>query len=368
MPGFRVVLIGFVALVALAQQPQPQQTAPPPAEQAPATFRTSVDVVVAPVVVRDRDGGYVNGLQPTDFRLFDNGKEQNIKVDVAYQPISMVIAVQANGHVDSVLPKIQKVGSLIQPILIGDQGEAAVLAFDHRQQILQEFTSDSTKISDALKKIRAGSSTSTMIDAVNKAVFMLRSRPANRRRVVLLISETRDYGSEGRAREALIAAQLANVSIFSVDISRFFTTLTAKPEPPRQSQLPPAAMPLPAGVPRTPTSVQQTYGLNGGTAQFIPLMVELFKDAKAIFKDNPVELFTKGTGGSEYGFTRQRGLEDAISRISEELHSQYLISYTPNNKDEGGFHEITVDVVPRRDIGSVKVHTRPGYWLAAKFE
>jgi VWFA-related protein len=367
MPGFRVVLIACVSVVALAQQPQ--QPPPPPAvEQTPTTFRTSVDVVVAPVVVKDRDGGYVNGLQPSDFRLFDNGKEQNIKVDVTYQPISMVIVVQANGHVDSVLPQIQKIGSMIQPILIGDQGEAAVLAFDHRQQLLQEFTSDSTKITDALKKIRAGSSTSAMIDGVNKAVFMLRSRPANRRRVILLISETRDYGSEGRARETLIGAQLANVSIFSVDISRFITTLMGKPQPPRPNQLPPSAMPLPAGVPRTPTSVQQTYGLGGGRAEFIPLMVELFKDVKAVFKDNPVELFTKGTGGTEYGFTRQRGLEEAISRISEELHSQYLVSYTPNNREEGGFHEITVDVIPRRDIGSVKVHTRPGYWLAAKFE
>ena len=47
----------------------------------------------------------------------------------------------------------------------------------------------------------------------------------------------------------------------------------------------------------------QTYGIGGGgRAEFIPLMVELFKDVKAIFKDNPVEVFTKGTGGTEYSF------------------------------------------------------------------
>ena len=63
-------------------------------------------------------------------------------------------------------------------------------------------------------------------------------------------------------------------------------------------------------------------------------MVELFRDAKAIFKDNPVEAFTKGTGGSEFGFHSQRTLEEAVQKLGEELHSQYFISYSPNNRDE----------------------------------
>jgi VWFA-related protein len=184
---------------------------------------------------------------------------------------------------------------------------------------------------------------------------------------VLLISETRDYGSQGRSKETLLGAQVYNVSVYAVDISRFVTTLLAKPQPPRPTQLPPSAQPLPSGVPRTPTTVQQTFGTEGGRAEFIPLMVELFRDVRDVFKSNPVELFTKGTGGTEYGFTRQRGLEEAISRISTELHSQYLVSYTPNNREEGGFHEITVEVARRSDTGAVKVHTRPGYWVASKF-
>jgi hypothetical protein len=92
-------------------------------------------------------------------------------------------------------------------------------------------------------------------------------------------------------------------------------------------------------------------------------MIELFRDVKAIFKDNPVELLTKGTGGSEHGFYRQKGLETAISRIGEELHSQYVLSYNPNNKDEGGFHVITVQVAGRPDV---QTRVRPGYWLSNK--
>jgi hypothetical protein len=120
---------------------------------------------------------------------------------------------------------------------------------------------------------------------------------------------------------------------------------------------------MPSGVPATPNTVMQTKGTEGGSAQFVPLMVEIFKDAKSIFVHNPAEVFTKGTGGEQFGFVKQRGLEDAISKIGAELHSQYLISYNPSNKDEGGFHEISVEVIGRRDL---KTRTRPGYWLASK--
>ena len=365
MPGFRLLMIALFALAAQAQDPAP--SAPPPAaEQEPSTtFRSTVDVVVAPVLVTNSSGDFVDGLDASQFHLFDNGKEQDIRVDVAFQPISLVIAIQSNSKVEAVLPQVRKIGSLIEPLVIGERGEAAVLAFDHRLEVKQDFTSDPLKVSEAVRKIQPGSSSSRMVDAVNRAVFMLRSRPANRRRVVLLISETRDFGSEGRAREALMAAQAYNVTLYAVDISRVVTTIMAKPQPSRPNNLPPASRPMPASVPATPNTVQQTFGSDGGRAEFIPLMVELFRDVKAVFKDNPVELFTKGTGGSEYGFTRQRGLEDAIGRIGAELHSQYLVSYRPNNKEEGGFHEITVEITGKRDA---RAHTRPGYWLAAKFE
>src|SRR5260370_13718316 len=82
------------------------------------TIRATVSVVMAPVTVLDRHGDYVSGLQPQGFRLLDNGKEQKIQVDVALQPISLVIAVQANDHVEGMLPKIGQIGAPIQPLAI----------------------------------------------------------------------------------------------------------------------------------------------------------------------------------------------------------------------------------------------------------
>ncbi len=173
---------------------------------------------------------------------------------------------------------------------------------------------------------------------------MLSTRPKNRRRILMVIGETRDVGSEGRSREALLGLQFANVLFYGVDMSRFMNVLTA----PRRSRARttsrrPCIRCRPAYRPRPPPWRRRT-ALNGGTAEFIPLMVEVFKDVKAIFKDNPIEVFTKGTGGSEFGFHGQHSLEEAIQKAGEELHSQYTISYNPNNKDEGGFHHIVVQV------------------------
>jgi VWFA-related protein len=237
------------------------------------------------------------------------------------------------------------------------------VAFDSRIRQMQDFTSDPAKITEAVKRIHPGSSQSRMIDAVEEAVRELSTRPKERRRIVLLISETRDKSSEARLRETLIFAQLNNVGVYTVDISRMVTTVMAKADPGYIDNRPPAMTPMPSGVPQTPNTVMQTTGSLGSSAEFVPLMVEVFKDAKAIFKQNPSEVFTRGTGGEQLGFMRQRGLEEAIEHIGAELHSQYLITYNPNNKDEGGFHEIAVQVAAGRK--DVKVRTRPGYWLGA---
>jgi VWFA-related protein len=349
----RLLIAGLVAVGLAAPQEPPQEV-----------FRTGVNVVVAPTVVTDRSGDYVNGLRPQDFRLSDNDKLQSIKVDVTWVPISLVVAIQANSSAEPVLPKIQKIAPLFKPMVVGDQGEVAIIAFDHRIQVLQDFTSDTDKLDAALKKIKPGSSSSRMVDAVVEATNMLRRRSPERRRILLLISETRDMGSAAKVREALTALQFENVNVYSVNINRLIGTLLSKPQPPRPDSIPYTARPMPAGVPPTPQAAAQMTGNPSNSGNVIPVIVEIFKQAKAIFVSNPIEVFTKWTGGRERSFLTERDLENAIIGVGNELHSEYLITYTPNNKEEGGFHEIVV-TLPGRP--GVKVRTRPGYWVAARF-
>jgi VWFA-related protein len=338
-------LTGFLVAGALCAQ----QAEPP-------TISVTTRIVMTPVTVTDRAGNIVNGLSPADFRLLDNNKPQKITEDLASHPISMVIAVQANAQVEKILPQIQKLGSAIQQQVLGDEGEVAVLEFDHRMQMLTDFTSDPDQISKALKQLKPGSSTSRLNDAAIEAINMLKKRPGTRRRVLLLISESRDHGSELKPREVLAAAEFANIVTYSIDISRGMAMATAPPSANRSvlDNRPPGAVYQPGGAVETPTSQSQV-----ALGNWAPLINEIFVAAKAIFVSNPLEVYTTYTGGREYSFMNQKALDRAVSDLGEELHSQYLLTYVPNNQEEGGYHNISVQVL-RPDL---KVRARDGYYL-----
>lgn len=350
----------FPSTVGPVQAPKDPPSAQPQGQVQPGgdVFRLpSVNVrnVIAPVTVTDRDGHVVSNLTTLDFQLYDNKKLQKITEDQATHPISLVVAVEASGEVEKIIPQVQKIGNLLSSLLVGDSGEVAVLSFDHRIQTLTGFTSDPDQINAAMKKLKPGSTTFRLNDAAMQAMNMLRNRPPMRKRILLLISESRDYGSEIHVRDVLTAAEFANVVVYSVDMSHLVASLTSTAQPPRPDPIPPEARHLPNGQIATPTTdAQNTMG------DWTPALKEIFIAAKAIFVPNPLEVYTKYTGGREYSFMTQRTLERAVSDLGEELHSQYLLTYSPNDQDEAGFHEIEVRVLKP----GLKVRTRNGYWLA----
>jgi len=341
------LLIALSGLLCWAQEEQPEQV-----------FRTETNVVQVPVTVKTSNGGYVNGLQKADFRLYDNDKLQKTDLDVEFTPVSMVVAIQRNNRTEAVLPHVKQIGPLLDQLVLGEQGEAALLAFDHRIEVIQDWTSNGVEFTQALEKLRPGSQTSVVVDAVMEGVRMLRRRPENRRRILLLISETRDRGSEGRMRDALLEAEFGGVTIYTVNMNRALTALTTQREPAPPDRIPPAARPLAGHVPQTPTeaarfSVDQTF-------DFKPIIGEIFTQVHGLFVPNHAEVFTQYTGGREYSFSNLKGLESALSDIGQEIHSQYLLSYTPNNTDEAGYHDIRVEV----SRPGLDVRARPGYWMA----
>jgi VWFA-related protein len=344
------------------QGPGERPTAATQQQEDDFRFIEQLTVIMAPTTVLDNDGSYVTGLRPGQFRLYDNEKLQQIRVDETYAPISLVVAVQADSKVHAVLPKIKKMGNVLHSLVAGQQGEIAILGFDHRMQRLTDgFTSDPDEIDAALDRLRPGSRNNALTDAVVEATRLLRTRAKDRRRVLLLIAESRDNGSSMKAREALTNLEVANVMVYALNISRLYTEFTSKSEPPAPSPIPPGARHVPAGTPITPTAVAQITGQQGYGANFVPLLQEIFYAAKAVFVQNPIELYTQYTGGKETGFVSQRDLEQALASIGRELHNQYLITYSPSNRQEGGYHRIRVEV----DRPSLEVRTRGGYWLAS---
>ena len=94
----RIILVLFSGLLLMAQQELPERT-----------FRTTVSEVVVPVTVTTASGSYVNGLEARDFRLYDNEKLQDIRLNLTYSPVSIVVAIQRNAEVENMLPKIKKI-------------------------------------------------------------------------------------------------------------------------------------------------------------------------------------------------------------------------------------------------------------------
>src|SRR3974377_1599684 len=203
----RLTILLLVCGLMGAQQGQQAQPEDQP------RFIVPVTNVIAPTLVTDRSGAIINGLQPNTLRIFDNGKEQNIhNVDLTFVPMSIVVAIQGNSKVEKLLPSVNRVGILLKPILLGDQGEAAVIAYDSRVRVMQDFTSDADAITASIKKINAGSAPNRLTDAVEEATRLLSTRNKDRRRILLVIGETRDSGSSARLRETVINLQIANIT------------------------------------------------------------------------------------------------------------------------------------------------------------
>lgn len=349
MPATRLSLMLLSGLLVWAQEELPERV-----------FRAGTNVVLAPVTVKTKSGAYVDGLEKNDFRLYDNGKPQKIELDVESTPISLLVAIQRNNRAGDALRHIKMIGPMLEALVIGENGEAALLAFDHRLRVIQDWTNDGAKFKESLDGLIPGSTTSAVTDAVFEGVRMLKERPADHRRVLLLISETKDRGSEGHMRDALLEAEFANVVIYTININRALAALTTPSPPPRPDPFPVASRPLPGVAPQTP---QMTAQLRGEQSfDFKPVVTEVFNQVKGLFIPNHAELFTRYTGGREYSFTNLKSLERAIADIGEELHSQYMLSYTPNNLEEAGYHEIHVDVTRP----GLEVRTREGYWMAYK--
>lgn len=177
-----------------------------------------------------------------------------------------------------------------------------------------------------------------------------------RRRVIVLLSRNDDKGSEGHLQETIRDMQFDNVIIYPVDISKFMSTFLKKPGYPRPQNggQPPEAVPNLRGN----GAYSETQVLQQEDGNLFSAAGPIVHSMRDLFKRTPAEAFSYFTGGRMYTFATERALEDAITDIGEDLNSQYLLSYSPNDKDEPGFHNIKVVV----DRPGLKIRSRPGYW------
>ena len=364
-----VLVLLFAAGALLAQAPTgPLPPKPGVAVQQPPKneIKVQVALVTTPVTVRDSRGDMVHNLDAKDFRVTDQGIAQKISTfDLGGDPISLVILVETSSRTEPLAPEIRKTGILFTQTVMGPTGEAAVVGFNDSVDKLQDFTSNADEIENTIANLRMGTSGSKLFDAMAVGVEMLTSRPQataekpGRRRVMLILSEAADEGSEKKLGEVLREAQLANVTIYSVGLSTTRAEFQSKPKPPQGTGLPVGTLPPPPGVPDTPTLEANRNSGVDLLAAAVWAVQHIYGQVKA----NALEVAGTATGGAHLAAFRDRSIEKAIDEIGGELHSQYTLSYTPTDADVAGYHEIKVSVI-RSDAKNLKIRARPGYYLA----
>jgi len=340
-----------------------------PPQDTQAKVKVQVALVDTPVTVRDGHGDMVHNLEAHDFQITDNGVAQRIfHFDLGGDPLSLVILVETSSRIEPLLPQVRKTGILFAETAMGPTGEAAVVGFNDAIDKLQDFTANGDLIENTIAHVGPGTSGSKLYDAMAVGVEMLQSRPQatsdkpGRRRVLMILSEATDAGSEAKLGEVLRQAQLANVTIYSIGLSTTRAELQAKPKDTRPKITPPGTFPLPPqpGTPQTPTSEEHRYG----NIDLLAAAVWVVEHIHDQVKDHALEVAATATGGAHLATFKDRSIEKAIDEIGGELHSQYTISYTPAGSEAAGYHEIKVNVV-RNDAKNLKVRARPGYYLAS---
>ena len=245
-------------------------------------------------------------------------------------PVSVVVAVQSSGISAVALDKIQKVGAMIQPLIAGDKGRAAVITFDDEVVVQQEFTSNGSKLREAFENLRPGTiKKARMFDAVLEAVKMLEMRPENSPAWILfLLSESRDRGSRSKLQDVVERVQRAGITVYPITYSVQKIAWTAR-----------------AGNPEDNPRDED-------------LLAAITEPARLATK-NAADAFAHATGGRHLSFATLNGLEEAIAKAGDEIHSQYLLSFTPSRPGSTAFRKLQVVVTSRPDV---VIRARPGYW------
>jgi VWFA-related protein len=344
----------------LQQKPGVTPEKVPSAEQQKRAIRVRVNEVIMPVTVTSHSGEMLLDFSKENFRVFDNGVQQKIDhFDLGGDPLSIVLAIETSSHIEPILPAVRQTGIVFTQTVMGQTAEAAVISFDSDVELLDKFTTDTDGVQNTINHLRIGVDQSRLYDAMSRGISLLEQRPAVRRRILVVIAEAQDSGSENKLGEVLRQAQLANVTIYTIGLSTTMADLRAKPNPYQGPQLGPPGtfpVPLPPGAAQTP----ENEAAMAGNIDLMALAVWLVKTGKNAIGPNSLEIASKATGGLHVNTMKDRSIQKAMDAIGGELHAQYTLGYRPPGDEPTGYHEIKVEV----DRPGVDVRTRPGYYIA----
>ncbi|HMC31954.1 MAG TPA: VWA domain-containing protein [Candidatus Angelobacter sp.] len=241
------LVLAFLSLCAIsspAQEDAPPKPDKPPAgdkqdQQIPVekqdkipTFRKNVTVVTVQFTVKDKHGMLVPHLPKEHFDLLEDGKPQTIKYfsAVTDQPLTLGLLIDSSKSMEHTLPEEKIVaGGFLQKVLT-PKDLAFVISFDVNVDLLQDLTNDMHLLRGGLDKARINTNTvglapmgnpgpvptaqvmkgTLLFDAAYLAAYEVLGRQSGRKAMVIL-TDGDDVGSKLRLKDAIEAAQKADV-------------------------------------------------------------------------------------------------------------------------------------------------------------
>jgi VWFA-related protein len=326
-------LLSLTLLPAAFAQEAPSPGGPPPATGAPAvpqndtdapTLNVNVNLVNLYFSARDKDG-FITNLVKNDCMLAEDKVPQTIKnfTQEKNLPLTIGILLDTSGSQMNVLPLEQQSGATFLRNVLTPKDEAFLISFDINVDLLADYTNRASEIKRALDKatINTGAGTGSVTGngdprgtLLYDAVYLAANdklRMEAGRKILVMLTDGGDQGSQETLKSATEAAQKANAIVYVILIAdhAFYSG---------------------------------GFGIN--------LADTGARDMEQLAKETGGRVINVGNNGKK--------LEDAFNQIQDELRTQYLASYTPiNAKADGTFRKI--DLACGKNL---KIQTRKGYY------
>jgi Ca-activated chloride channel homolog len=280
-PGLRTLGVVVCAAAVLAGRPAAQNQ----------PFRSGTHTVPVYVTVIDSERRLVPGLLEEDFEVYDNGKPQRLtQFDNSSMPISAVVMLDTSGSMTLSIDLVKKAAEqFIIRLLPHDK--AMIGAFNDKIQLLPEsgFTNDRDRLVAQLKELDFGYPT-RLYDAIYQSLAAL--RPLEGRKVVVVFTDGDDNASKLGRNDTTDRARDEDVMVYSVGLeSEYFN-----------------------GQNRVRSS-----------------------------PDRGLKKISEETGGGYFHLKKTDELGATFTRVAQELHSQYLLGFSPAVLD-GKIHRLEVKV------------------------
>ncbi|HYN26570.1 MAG TPA: VWA domain-containing protein, partial [Pyrinomonadaceae bacterium] len=290
-------------------------------------IRVDTTLVTLPVSVTDRNGRYIPNLTKEDFRLWEDGVEQQVAFFASVdKPFSVVLMIDTSGSTRFRIQDIQDAAiTFVNQLRPDDQ--VMVVSFDDDVRVLTEFTGDRGRLRDAIRRTRTGDGTK-LYDAVDLVINQRLNRVSGRKAVVLFTD-----GVDTTSRRASYASNVRDAEevdalIYPVQYDTYSDVNSGGSTWP--------------GTRRVPTSpadilIQILGGMGGGRGGRsgrgggIGSSRSDYEQANRYLRD-----LAERTGARQFQADSTGNLAYAFSNVAEELRRQYSLGFYPKRPPQPG--------------------------------